>query len=371
VSIGAAVASTLWLASGLGAARRFREALGDPSAAQGAWLRRQLARHAASEFGQSHDFAALRTPADFVRRVPLCRYDDIAPAVARVRRGDRDVLATGRVTNLAPTSGSTGARKLIPFTASLQGGFDAAVSAWMHDLARQRPALVAGPAYWSVSPLADEDAESPGTGSSGAIPVGFADDADYLGAGSAWLVRQVLAAPSSLRHVRDARDFWRLTALALLRRRDLRLISVWHPSFLDLLVTAAAESWRELVDAVASGDCPWIEALPPRARDGWRVAPVVAAPAGRELLGGAGGRAGMALAGATTPAGARPAQGAPRDRGGGDDPVGHRARARRHLALLRVPRRARRRAPGTPAGAWRAVRGRRVQRRRAVALSPR
>lgn len=275
VSTGAAVANTLWLATGLGAAWRFHRALGDPGATQTAWLQRQVRQHAASTFGQSHDFAAIRTIADFVRRVPLGSYDDVAPAVERIRRGERDVLTVGRVTHLAPTSGSSGARKLIPFSASLQTGFNRAVSAWMHDLARQRPALVAGPAYWSVSPLSDVDAA--GNDSRGGVPdevpIGFADDADYLGEGAAWLVRQALAAPSSLRHVRDGEAFWALTALALLRRRPLRLISIWHPSFLDLLIEAAARQWPLLLDAIASGECPWIAALPPEARAEWRVAP--------------------------------------------------------------------------------------------------
>lgn len=278
---GSAVTNALWLASSWGAARRFGAALRDPGAAQAAWLVRQLQRHAGCAVGRAHDFAALHSPADFVRRVPVVDYAALAPSVARIRGGERDVLAVGRVTHLAPTSGTSGARKLVPFTAALQQGFDAAVGAWMHDLARQRPALVGGPAYWSVSPLTDEadeagDATSAGRPaarhSSGTVRVGFADDADYLGAGAAWLVRMVMAAPSSLRHVRDVQAFWRLTALALLRQRELRLISIWHPSFLGLLVAAAAESWSTLLRAIADGDCPWIDALPADHRRGWRRA---------------------------------------------------------------------------------------------------
>lgn len=275
MSAGAAVANTLWLTTGIGAARRFHRALGDPGATQTMWLQRQLQQHAASAFGQAHDFGALRTVADFVRRVPLSTYDDVAPAVERIRRGEGDVLSVGLVSHLAPTSGSSGARKLIPFSASLQAGFSDAVCAWMHDLARQRPALIAGPAYWSVSPLSDVDTagEDARQAVPDEMPIGFADDADYLGQGAAWLVRQALAAPSSLRHVRDSEAFWALTALALLRRRSLRLISIWHPSFLDLLIEAAARQWPLLLDAIASGECPWIDALPPGARAGWRVAP--------------------------------------------------------------------------------------------------
>jgi len=271
MSTGAALANTLWLGRSLGSARRFARALADPRAAQEAWLQRQLARHATSDFGRAHDFAAIRNPADFVRRVPLADYAGIAPHIERIRRGDRDVLSCGRVTHLAPTSGSTGARKLIPFSASLQQGFSAAVGPWMLDLARRQPGITGGAAYWAVSPVSIPTDEHPAP--PGAIPIGHADDAEYLGGASAWLVRRALAVPATLRHVHDVRAFWLLTLLALLRQRDLRLVSVWHPSFLDLLVGAAAADWDELLESVSSGACPWLHALPPDARNEWRAPP--------------------------------------------------------------------------------------------------
>ncbi len=105
------------------------------------------------------------------------------------------------------------------------------------------------------------------------MPIGFADDAEYLGGSKAWLVRRLLAVPSSVRHVRDESAFWALTLLALLRCRDLRLISVWHPSFLELLVGHAPSFWAELIDGLSSGSNPWQDALPPSARRDWRSSP--------------------------------------------------------------------------------------------------
>ncbi len=272
MKLGAAVANTLWLAGGAPAALRYARALRDPEATQGSWLCHQLQRHATSEFGRAHDFGAIRNAADYARAVPIAEYSAFASAIERVRLGECGILSSDPVVRLAPTSGSTGARKLIPFSASLSRGFSNAVAAWMHDLVRQRPGIVGGPAYWSVSPLADEvhapgaDAGAAPPASSAAIPVGFADDAEYLGGAAAALVRQALAAPDSLRHVRDVSAFWALTLLALLRQRELRLISVWHPSFLDLLVESAEAVWPLLLEAIATGECPWRDALPPAAQ---------------------------------------------------------------------------------------------------------
>jgi hypothetical protein len=169
-----------------------------------------------------------------------------------------------RVTHLAPTSGSSGARKLIPFTTGLQAGFSAAVGAWMNDLVRMRPGLLGGPSYWSVSPLT-EDMDA-----GGKVPVGFADDAEYLGGVQAWLVRRALAVPAELRHERDMEVFWRRTLTYLLARRDLRMISVWHPSFLELLLAAAERQWGEACAEIRdSGRVAELRRLGPRAWAQW------------------------------------------------------------------------------------------------------
>lgn len=257
MNLGAGFANSLWVASGLPDTIRFHHALESPAAVQASWLREALNRHADSAFGRVHDFFAIGGAAEFARRVPLSTWEDVEPYVARIAAGERDVLARGPVTHLAPTSGSTAARKLIPFTPSLNDAFSAAVFPWLLDLVRQRPGIVGGPAYWSISPLAvDKVAQA-------TVPIGFADDAEYLGASRAWLVRQAMAVPSSVRFVRDAGTFWCLTLLALLRQRDLRLISIWHPSFIDQLTGSAPPAWDDLIEAVRSGRNPWPGALPP------------------------------------------------------------------------------------------------------------
>ncbi|MEZ5294038.1 MAG: GH3 auxin-responsive promoter family protein [Vicinamibacterales bacterium] len=251
MNAGAAAANLLWLARGRGAARRFAAALDRPRDAQAQWLFHQVRLHARSEYGRAHDFSAIDSIAEFRRRVPLASPGDVAPWVARIRRGEPDVLTCDLVTHLVPTSGTTGARKLVPFSRGLQQGFDAAIAAWMRDLARLRPRILWGPAYWSVTPLAADDIGGDDQGTpAGSVRIGFADDADYLGGAATWLVRRVMAAPSSLRHERDPETFWHRTLAALLARRDLRLLSIWHPSFLDLLIAAARRQWAAVLDGL-------------------------------------------------------------------------------------------------------------------------
>jgi len=54
--------------------------------------------------------------------------------------------------------------------------------------------------------------------------------------------------------------------LRLLRCRDLRLISVWHPSFLSLLLDTLPQQWTNLLSDIERGTCRVANAFPPEAQ---------------------------------------------------------------------------------------------------------
>ena len=176
--------------------------------------------------------------------------------IARIAAGEKNVLTAEEVTRLVPTSGSSGARKLIPFTAGLQREFDAAIAPWVCDLYRGHPSMACGPAYWSITPaLQTGHPES-------AVPVGFDDDSGYLGGVKKHLVNNVMAVPPEARLIPDMKIFRYVTLLCLLRERDLRFISVWHPSFLTLLLDAIPAEFEDITGDIRSGRCKYENALP-------------------------------------------------------------------------------------------------------------
>ncbi|MCB1036153.1 MAG: GH3 auxin-responsive promoter family protein, partial [Acidobacteria bacterium] len=164
-----------WLTAAARHHRALAKALRSPEAAQQEVLRRILRDNRESRAGRRLGFAAIDSPESFRRNVPLVRYADLAEEVEAIRKGESKVLTREPVRRLVPTGGSTGARKLIPFTRSLGRDFARGVGAWMVDLACRYPEIRSGPAYWSVSPALD-----PPQGSS-AVPIGFDSDAAYLG----------------------------------------------------------------------------------------------------------------------------------------------------------------------------------------------
>src|SRR5687768_16385690 len=127
----APVANTLWLARGIADRARFRWALAHPAAAQATHLRQILAANQQSEFGRRYDFAAITSTADFQRRLPLATCEDFAPAITRMADGEQGILTTAPVKLFEPSSGSTAAAKLIPYTAALQREFQAGLAAWI------------------------------------------------------------------------------------------------------------------------------------------------------------------------------------------------------------------------------------------------
>jgi hypothetical protein len=231
-----------WLAANLPGYFRFNQALGKPEAVQRFLLRRNLRANADTAFGRSIGFASIRTAEEYRERVPLMAGDDLAPWVDRIAAGEPCVLTRSPVRTLEPTSGSSAAAKLIPYTPTLQHEIRRAVAPWIVDLYAHRPRLALGTAYWSITPLALEE-DRP----AGAVRVGFEEDSEYLGGFWSRLVDATLAVPGSVRHLRDPDAFRYATLKYLLMRRDLTLISVWHPSFLLLLLEALPRFWDALV----------------------------------------------------------------------------------------------------------------------------
>ena len=244
-----AALNVLWGASSTPSWEQYRRALRAPAVAQERMLLSCLRRNSETVIGREHRFDSIRSVAEYQARVPPVSYDDIAPLVHRAASGEPDVLTRSRIERLVPTSGSTAAAKLVPFTADLRGEFTTAIDAWLIDLFLNRPKLMGGPAYWSISPATSTPCGPAGV----AVPVGFDSDSRYLGGARQALARSVLAVPDEVAGIGDVDAFRYVTALFLIRARDLRLMSVWHPSFLDGLLDCIETHRDRLIHDVDRG----------------------------------------------------------------------------------------------------------------------
>ena len=210
-------------------------------------LRQILETNRESWFGRRHDFAKIDGVRAFQERVPTTTYDELAPLIIRIAEGEMRVLTEEPVLLLEPTSGTTGGEKLIPYTASLRRQFQRGVAAWIADLFFHRPAVRAGRAYWSISP-----ALGPPRRTRGGLPIGFDEDAAYLGRFEQFALRKLLVVPGDVARLADMASFRRATLGYLLAAEDLSLISVWSPTFLSALFSLLSEPEALARDDVVS-----------------------------------------------------------------------------------------------------------------------
>ena len=231
----ARLCNTLWMCQCRPELARFKAASGNVDNVQRELLLATLQRNQASDYGRRHRFDRIATIDDFRQQVPIVTYDEIAPFIDRIAAGENGVLTKEPVKLFEPTSGSTGARRLIPYTATLQAEFQRAISAWIADLLAHCPAACRGRAYWSLSPAFGEPQRT-----SGGLRIGFADDTEYLGLAQRMIARWLLALPRSA--MREAGSNWQYrTLLHLLATPDLALISIWSPTFLTALLRSLGE----------------------------------------------------------------------------------------------------------------------------------
>ncbi|MCY4447639.1 MAG: GH3 auxin-responsive promoter family protein [Chloroflexi bacterium] len=102
-------------------ARRYRSmmrAAESPRGTQDAVLRRILAANAETEFGREHGLASVASVSDFRQAVPVLTYEDLREAIERQELTGERCLTNEQPVYYHRTSGTVGAPKNIPVTAS-------------------------------------------------------------------------------------------------------------------------------------------------------------------------------------------------------------------------------------------------------------
>jgi len=230
-------ANGAWLASSLPGAVAFDRGLRQVAATQERILLDIVRRNAQTSFGRAHGFDSIRSAGEYQQRVPVRSYDELADEMRRVQAGEANVLTASPIDHFEPTSGSSGASKLIPYTSELRSEFARAIAPWACALAASEPRAFTGPSYWSLSPVLTQAQQTPG-----GTRIGFDTDEEYLGRIRGALVRATQAVPPEVRLIAEIHAFREATLRHLVACRSLSFVSVWHPSFLLLLIASIRDT---------------------------------------------------------------------------------------------------------------------------------
>ena len=235
------IANSMWFMSTIGDRLKWNRAKKSVSKVQENRLLQLLKENSDTAFGKAHNFSKINSVLEYQKSVPLQNYQDFEPYIEAIANGEKSVLTAQKVKLFEPSSGTTSGKKLIPYTDKLQGEFQKGINVWLNQLYIKYPKLFFGKMYWSISPVAEQQRTSAG------IPIGFMDDAEYLGGIQKVLKKTLMVMPDEIQEIKEVKQFQYHTALFLLAEKNLSLISVWHPSFFMLILDVIDEHFEQLI----------------------------------------------------------------------------------------------------------------------------
>ncbi len=180
----------------------------------------------------------------FRETYPLTRYRDWQQAIDGQREG-RWRLVDSPLVRHQPTSGSSEKLKLIPYTRRFLGELDSAIGPWLDSMYRRYPGLTGGPHYWSVSWLPQSQHQL--------MSGNLNDDSELMGGFKRRLAGIAQAVSPEVALAASPDDALFATLCYLVARPDLRMMSVWSPTFALQMLDALPRWGDEIVAVLRTG----------------------------------------------------------------------------------------------------------------------
>ncbi len=196
-------------------------------------------------YGKKYNFDKIRNYDDFIKNVPLTVYEDYEPYIDAMADRKRNILTSEKIRLFELTSGSSGGKKMIPYTKTLSREFLCGIKPWLYDMGKSIKGVSEGKSYWSITPVTEGK-----TFTKGGIAVGFEEDSEYFGAVVRFIMNRIFAVDGSVKFSENMQDFYFKTASALVNCSELSLISVWNPTFLTILCEFIVENAEKLADTM-------------------------------------------------------------------------------------------------------------------------
>ncbi len=222
----------------------FHEATKSPREVQQALLQRILRFQANTSYGIDHGFAGIQTIADYRRQVDVNPYENLAPYIQRMMKGDINALvADPAVLMFALTSGTTAARKHIPITRQYLDDYRRGWNIWGLTSMRDHPATKLRPVMMLVGDPEEYRTES-------GIPCG--NLSGFTAQVQKRIIRFLSTVPAITGKIKDAtsRSY---VALRFSIPRRVGLLSSANPSTLVALARVMDQEKQDLIRDIADG----------------------------------------------------------------------------------------------------------------------
>lgn len=229
----------------------FMAALENIEKAQFEVLEKILSENSKTEYGKIYNFDNISSIKEFQSNVPIITYDSYLEFIEKIADGKANVLTSEDVQIFEPSSGSTKASKLIPYTQGLKKDFNKGIEPWLSDVYLNMPELKTAPAYWSITPNFKKESYT-----KGGIKIGFDNDAQYLSDEFAFLIQKTMFIPECVSKIQDIHLFKYVTLLFLLAQENLSLISIWNPSLFLVLLDELKSNKQKIITDIKNDSLP-------------------------------------------------------------------------------------------------------------------
>lgn len=176
-----------------------------------------------------------------VQKIQPRSYQDLKGLIEEQKTSGKALLSS-KIIRYEPTSGSTEARKWIPYSKDFLNEINKAAAAWLGDIYHSHPRVSEGPHYWSLSWLPEELREFTSS-----------DDADLFPLYQRWILKQTMAVSSQIAGLKNPEAAWWASLISLAACEKLTLVSVWSPTFWLKITHDLQENGSEIATALQQG----------------------------------------------------------------------------------------------------------------------
>lgn len=224
-------------------ARSFERATEDPMKVQKKVLLEYIERNKDTEYGRAHHFSEVTSIRDFQSLVPMSDCEGLRPYIARMAKGEGNILTADEVIFFGLTSGTTGHQKLIPVTQYSRDKKAAVAGLWAYYISRDHPDILEGKILAVVNPETEGHTES-------GIPYGTETGHAYRNLPP--IVRNLYAVPYEVLDIADFETRY-YCMMRIGMEQNITTFATLNPSTIILVLEKIMDWKDDIIDDIGRG----------------------------------------------------------------------------------------------------------------------
>jgi hypothetical protein len=223
------------------ARNKFMHNLDDVEKMQRKILRQLLIQSSKTPWGLDHKLSGDWSYEKMIEELPISSYDDWEENVLEQKATTQSIISPA-CSRYQPTSGTTSARKWIPYTQSFLDEMKRGTAPWFVDMYRKYPGARKGKHFWSLSWMPTELRDSKKE----------QDDLSLFPWWQRYFMKKAMVVPSQVSYAETSNASLLATIAYLCATDDLSVVFIWSPTFFDQMLDQIWVRREQLADILAN-----------------------------------------------------------------------------------------------------------------------